>query len=199
LPDDDGSPEYVQFRHPDPRIAASGLLSVAASEHESVERAATRVCAPAFTLQLDAQSRLSLTADSNISALNAPPGSIAMAVLMNDRVYDELDSEIFSTFGKHLVVSQALLPTLNICLSDETPPPGNQWRHAYSGDGLKFMTAARRLDEFSDGIRMYVGLMLAVATTRATILLIDEPERSSTRHWLAGSVHISLRLRESVA
>lgn len=130
---------------------------------------------PAFAARLDGRSRFSLSESRQLTSLREPPGNHLMAILRDPDLYRRVDDEIFDTFGLHLVVDMTQPPHLSVSLADGEPPPGD-WLGRIESQAIDYQQTATPITEFSDGVKIYTGLVAAVESLPHVLLLIDEPE-----------------------
>jgi energy-coupling factor transporter ATP-binding protein EcfA2 len=140
---------------------------------ESPEHVAVRLLAP-YTIWLNGRQRFELANESQSGPLDAPPTSHWMAVEREDDVYEEVDAMVFAAFEQHLVIRTFRPPQLQPALSPV--PLSDEVRHSTSQEAVAQQQAAVPLNELSDGVQVFCGLIAAVATLPHLLLLIDEPE-----------------------
>jgi AAA domain, putative AbiEii toxin, Type IV TA system len=126
------------------------------------------------TIALNGRDRFNLATGSQTGALDGPPTTHWMAVERDPAIYAQVNSMIHAAFERHLVVQTFRPPQLEPALSDEPVP--NDLRQSTSEDAVQFQKRATPLEEFSDGVKVYCGMVAALATVPHLLLLIDEPE-----------------------
>lgn len=125
-------------------------------------------------VRLDLKSRLALINPQSITSLSVPENHFFDVVYRNSKVKDRIKSEINSVFDLHFILEPVTQPSaLSIRLS--TTDPG-ELEYAYSPEAQKFLLKAMRIEEASDGVQAYTGLVIASFLPRVHTLLIDEPE-----------------------
>lgn len=125
-------------------------------------------------IALNGRNRFNLAEASQTGALDGPPTSHWMAVERDPAIYARVNSMIHAAFERHLVIQTFRPPQLEPALSDEPVP--DDLRQSTSEDAVQFQKRATSLQEFSDGVKVYCGMVAALATVPHLLLLIDEPE-----------------------
>ena len=154
-----------------------GRLELRLSEldptQSSPEQAGAKLLGP-HAIALNGRDRFNLAGGSQTGALDGPPTSHWMAIERDPAVYAQVNSMIHAAFESHLVVQTLRPPQLEPALSDEPVP--EDLRQSTSEDAVQFQKRATSLQEFSDGVKVYCGMVAALATVPHLLLLIDEPE-----------------------
>ena len=130
---------------------------------------------PHYTARLDGQSRFGLSQPRTLTTLREPPSNHFMALLRSPELFQQVDRTIAAAFGLHLVVDATQPPNLQMALSNTAPPEHWQDR-LMSQDVIDYQARARPIHEFSDGVKVYAGLVSAVHSLPHRLLLLDEPE-----------------------
>ncbi len=130
---------------------------------------------PAFAARLDGRSRFGLSEPRQLTTFREPPGNHLAAVLRDSDLYRRVDDEIFDAFGLHVVIDMTQPPHLSLALSNEDPPPG-EWLKRIDSQAIEYQQRATPMTEFSDGVKIYTGLVSALESLPHVLLLIDEPE-----------------------
>lgn len=125
--------------------------------------------------RLDGPSRLSLVEDQRAEDLLAAPQNHLARLFQDDGARARLRALIFDAFGKHLVIDPTSMGTLRIRLADR-PPVDPSEEQSFDQRARDFHRGARLITEFSDGARAFTGLLAAVLSLTARVLLIDEPD-----------------------
>jgi hypothetical protein len=128
-----------------------------------------------YMVLLDGRSRFKLSEPGRLTNLAMFPSNPLMAVYRDEQLYARLDAEILDAFGHHLVIDATQPATLIPGLSEEAPPRP-RWQLSLDDDAIAYMAKATPLSEFSDGVQMYIGLIIALESLPHVLLLIDEPE-----------------------
>jgi len=81
---------------------------------------------------------------------------------------------VSAAFGKHLVIQTYQPPQLIPALSSNVQPV--ELRQKTSPEAIEAQKVAIPLEQLSDGVKAFCGLVAAVATLPHLLLLVDEPE-----------------------
>jgi len=130
---------------------------------------------PYYTARLDGTSRFGLSEARTMTSLREPAGNHLMAILRDPDLFERVDSMVEAAFGHHFVVDLTQPPNLQVALS-EVPPPEHWHERLWADDVIEYQKSAKPIYEFSDGVRVYTGLVSAVQSLPHRLLLIDEPE-----------------------
>lgn len=125
---------------------------------------------------LDGTTRLSLINSERTNSVRGrrADGGLLMA-LRNDRTQlDRLRKYTFEAFGKHAALDILDLHQLKLVLSDAALPSGIEDR--LDDDARAFFRNASDMDDFSDGVRSYIGLHAHLLGQECRYAMIDEPE-----------------------
>ncbi len=131
--------------------------------------------APFLAHELDTATRLSVGNPANSIALFEKPHEHYIHNLQADacRAAD-VSKEVEDAFGKGLLIDRGGGPLVGFRVGDE--PPRTRELDRVSEPYLRALRELPRLEEEGDGIRSYVGCVLAVKCGAHKVLLIDEPE-----------------------
>jgi hypothetical protein len=127
-------------------------------------------------LVLNGATRLTLT-KSSYNREYAPDKSDSAALVLLDRpeVAAPLRRLVHDALQAWLVVDMVTEgSTVHLRLAKEEPAPGLEQRR--DAETMRYMKSAERLNERSDGINAYIGLLAAILTSPARLVFIDEPE-----------------------
>ncbi len=129
----------------------------------------------AYMVNLDGRSRLTLVNARSVSDLMAPADSHFATLFQNPTRRAELRDYVHAAIGKYLVIDPTNVGSLRMRLSDR-PAYDEAEEQNWDSRARAFHSAARLIDEFSDGVRAYVGILAAVLGTERKLVLLDEPE-----------------------
>lgn len=124
-----------------------------------------------FTRYLDGQNRLGLIGSQALGDLKRPESLLAR-LLVDDSKRQMLRQRIRNQLGFYLALDITGTPNVQLRLG-ETPPPKER---SFEDETVAYMKAAPSLDQFSDGVRAFCGLMLHMHVGVPKVLIIDEPE-----------------------
>lgn len=127
------------------------------------------------TIILNGQSRMSLIDSKPMIDLQQPPQN-SLQVLVKDRdKREELRKIIFDAFGLYLVIDPTGGNTLRIRLSEQIPSSENQ-EIGWTQDSIAFHAMATPIENTSDGVKAFTGIMTEILAGDPQIIIIDEPE-----------------------
>lgn len=128
-------------------------------------------------LYLDGMARLSVTRSADLKAFGDKDGDqpAILALLKQPEAMEELRELTADALDAYLVIDMATRsPKVIWRLAQEKPPEGIET--SYTAEAHQFHEAASRLDERSDGIHAFVGMIAAILAKPIDLVFIDEPE-----------------------
>ena len=125
------------------------------------------------TLILDGKSRISLINDQKAGDLQQPPETSFQALLRDNEKRAEVRRIVHDAFNVHLVIDPTKLGTLRLRLSPKAPASELQERGIHQ-DALQFHREALPIQEASDGVKAFTGMITEIVAGDPAILLIDE-------------------------
>ena len=131
---------------------------------------------PLYTVRLDGRTRFALTDPKPSGDLQRKPENHLWALMVDAAARAEvrrLTEEAFS--GLYFLVDATGIQTFRIRLSNR-PPFDEAEEQAFDQRAREFHNAATLIEDFSDGVRAFVGLISALLGLPHRIILIDEPE-----------------------
>ncbi|WP_319784113.1 ATP-dependent nuclease [Oceanisphaera sp. IT1-181] len=127
------------------------------------------------TLLLDGQGRMQLVREQNGGNLQSPPQNSLSALFRDDEKRSEVRRIVNDAFGLHFVIDPTDLGKLKVRLSEETPANEMQERGVHA-DAVEFHSKAKKIDDLSDGVKAFTGIILELVAGDPMVLMIDEPE-----------------------
>lgn len=127
-----------------------------------------------YTARLGGQERLQLISNQSFSDLKSKPNSALMALFQNNTLRKKVREIIHEAFKKYFVIDPTNMSQLQIRISDEEPI--NSTEKGWDEDSVKFHSNAKPISDFSDGVKAFVGLVIAAMAGDDRVLLLDEPE-----------------------
>lgn len=128
-------------------------------------------------LYLDGLARLEVTQSAKLRGYDRettdPPAILAL--LRNPARMDELRRLTVDALGGYLVIDMTT-QSPDVVWRLAASPPAQGLESSYSDAASKFHAAAEPLDERSDGIHAFVGMLAAIVAKPADLVMIDEPE-----------------------
>lgn len=152
-----------------------GVLSAAMADPASNSSAFCSWYLKHLTLMLDGGSRIGLVKEQGAGDLQRPAESSFQMLFRNDETRREVRRIVYESFGRHFVLDPTKLGHLRIRLSDKAPENDMQERGVHA-DAVHFHSAGQLIEEASDGVKAFTGIITEVLAGDPNILLIDEPE-----------------------
>lgn len=128
-----------------------------------------------LTLMLDGSSRIGLVKQQGAGDLQRPPESSFQVLFRDDAKRHEVRRIVFDAFGRHFVLDPTNLGQLRIRLSDRAPRDDIEERGIHA-DAVRFHASAQVIDEASDGVKAFTGIVTEVMAGDPSVVLVDEPE-----------------------
>ena len=123
---------------------------------------------------LDTGSRIGLAGAVSSKRSEGEPENYIHVLQMNETLMDGVSREVRKAFGKSLIINWAGGPTVWFHVGDE--PTRTIEKDRVSRDYAQELLKVPKLDEEGDGIRSFIGIVLACYCDAHAVLLIDEPE-----------------------
>ncbi|MDE2463743.1 MAG: AAA family ATPase [Alphaproteobacteria bacterium] len=128
-----------------------------------------------LTLMLDGFSRIGLVSPQAAGDLQRAPESSLQVLFQDDVKRAEVRRIILDAFGRHFVVDPTKIGQFRIRLSERAPRNDLEERGLHA-DAVRFHAAAQMIEETSDGVKAFTGIVTEVIAGDPSILLVDEPE-----------------------
>ena len=147
------------------------------------------------TLILDGQSRISLINDQNAGDLQQVPQTSFQVLFHDNEKRAEVRRIVHDAFDAYLVVDPTKLGMLRLRLSPKAPVSESQERGIHE-ESVQFHGAALPIQETSDGVKAFAGMITEIIAGDPAILLIDEPEAflhpASVVAWIGAEMEFAL-------
>lgn len=127
------------------------------------------------TLMLDGQSRISLVNEQPGGNLQQEPHTSFQALFRDDVRRAEVRRIIHEAFGFYFVIDPTDLGKLNVRLSPRAPSQEMEERGIHK-EAVEFHAAAQPINQASDGVKAFTGIVTEVMAGDPRVILIDEPE-----------------------
>ena len=127
------------------------------------------------TLILDGQGRINLINTQDAGDLQQPPQTSFQALFRDDKRRAEVRRIVHDAFNAYLVIDPTKLGRLRLRLSPKAPVSELQERGIHE-ESVQFHSAALPIQEASDGVKAFAGMITEIIAGDPAILLIDEPE-----------------------
>jgi ABC-type transporter Mla maintaining outer membrane lipid asymmetry ATPase subunit MlaF len=126
-----------------------------------------------LTILLDGRTRFELTKRSQ-ARYNPPPKNILQTLFQNDISFKRVYKEVQEAFNLHLVIDISDPGYFSLKLVNELPDDFD--RKSVSEKNLATMRESTSIENTSDGVQAYIGLLCAMYSGHYKAILIDEPE-----------------------
>lgn len=128
-----------------------------------------------LTLMLDGSNRITLTNQQPAGDLQAPAHTSFQQLFRDDARRCDLRKVTSEAFGYHLVIDPTNLGSLRLRLSSR-PPSDLTEERGIDDRAVKFHASALSIDQASDGVKAFTGIMAEVVAGDPRVIIIDEPE-----------------------
>lgn len=128
-----------------------------------------------FTLILDGHGRINLINQQVVKDLQQPPQSSFHTLFRDDAKRQEVRRIVADAFGLYFVLDPTNLGHLRIRLAS-TPPVDDLQERGIHEDAVRFHNHALPIEESSDGVKAFTGIIAELIAGDPRVLLIDEPE-----------------------
>ena len=128
-----------------------------------------------YTLILDGKNRISLTNMQPVGDLKESPPS-SFRVLFDDEIKRaEVRRIIYEAFESYLVMDPTNFQHLRINLAARAPNTEMEEKGIH-GEAVRFHSEADPIENSSDGVKAFAGIIIEIIAGDPYVLLIDEPE-----------------------
>lgn len=179
-------PYYNESLMPDHIIVANGITRsqipevslVNAIENPNSQR---HIFCPYYlassTLILDGKNRMNLVNQQSAGDLQQPVynNSSFMVLFKDENKRKKVRKIIYDAFGLHFVVDPTHLGQLRLRLSSRHPTT-NLEECGIHEEAIQFHSSATLVEQASDGVKAFTGIITEIIAGDPAVLLIDEPE-----------------------
>ncbi|MEH2228868.1 MAG: AAA family ATPase [Nostoc sp.] len=127
------------------------------------------------TLLLDGKSRISLIGQQSAGDLQQPPHTSFQVLFRDDAKRYEVRRIIYDAFGTYFVIDPTSLGQLRLRLSSR-PPHTDMEERGIHNEAVEFHSKALPVEQASDGVKAFTGIITEIIAGDPAIILIDEPE-----------------------
>jgi len=127
------------------------------------------------TLMLDGPNRINLISPQGAGDLLGKPFTSFQVLFRDDAKRAEVRRILFEAFGLHFVIDPTLLGHLRIRLSPREPATDMEERGIHEA-AVSFHAGALPIEDTSDGVKAFTGMITEIIAGDPALLLIDEPE-----------------------
>lgn len=128
-----------------------------------------------YTIRLDGKTRFQLISPRNTDDLQARPTSHLSAIFRDKAKRLTIRRLVHDAFGSYFVVDPTGIQQLRIRLSTQ-PPSLDEEEQSLTETAVQFHGAAQLIEDASDGVQAYTGILCALCAGNYKLTLIDEPE-----------------------
>jgi ABC-type cobalamin/Fe3+-siderophores transport system ATPase subunit len=126
-------------------------------------------------LKLDGPSRVGLIGQQPAGDLQARPKNALQSLFQDEVKRNEVRRIAHEAFGSYFVVDPTSLGQLRIRLAPRPPVNDMEERNIHA-EGVAFHSLGLSIDLASDGVKAFIGIVMALIAGDPRVLLIDEPE-----------------------
>lgn len=127
------------------------------------------------TLILDGKNRIDLVKEKPATDLQSPPNTSLQTLFTDDKKREEVRRIVHEAFGSYLVVDPTNLGKLRLRLSPRAPISAGEER-GIETPAIEFHSQAQSIEEASDGVKAFTGMLMEIIAGDPSVILIDEPE-----------------------
>ena len=128
-----------------------------------------------YTLRLDGTNRLNLLNEQAAGDLQTTPQNHLAHLFINNSLRAEVSRIIYEAFGKYYVIDPTNIGKLRVRLSDRKPNSEREEK-GWENEAINFHKAALPINNASDGVKAFSGIITTLLAGDPKITLIDEPE-----------------------
>ncbi|MBJ6142109.1 ATP-dependent endonuclease [Hymenobacter sp. BT559] len=128
-----------------------------------------------FTLRLDGNNRLNLLSAKNAGDFQAPPTNALARLFRNNQLREQIRTIIYDAFKRYFVIDPTNPGQLRVRLAERSPVNEAEERN-WDSIAVAYHGQNTPIEETSDGVRAFTGIITALITGDPKITLIDEPE-----------------------
>ena len=127
-----------------------------------------------FTAFLNAESRMALAQAQARGDLTKPPENFLTVLYRDEEKRRSIRAAIHRAFGLYLVIDPTDGGSLRLRLS--RVPPEDEMEHRLTEQAVAFHREAPLMEDQSDGVKSFVGQVVALSALNHSTILIDEPD-----------------------
>lgn len=127
-----------------------------------------------LTTRLDGYNRLSLVYSQNAGDLQEDPINSFSKLFKDKILMSKVRNVIYGAFRKYLVIDPTNLGNLRLRLSEEEPK--DSLDKSLSEEAIAFHKNAILVEDASDGVKAFIGIIIALIAEESDFILVDEPE-----------------------
>jgi AAA domain, putative AbiEii toxin, Type IV TA system len=170
IPGGSGGQEQVPLT-----MARAAFDPATAEANEELDQLRRRLSVRFYTALLTGRERFALAGDQQLASLQGAPANHLQVLFRDDALRARVRELIHTAFGTFFVLDPTDPGQVRMRLSS-VPPPSPAVERGLDEDAIAFHSGTRPLNEQSDGIQCYIGMIVALVSLPLRNVLIDEPE-----------------------
>ncbi len=127
------------------------------------------------TLILDGKSRINLIGQQSAGDLQQPPQTSFQVLFQDDIKREEVRRIIHDALGTYFVIDPTHIGHLRLRLSSQ-PPKTTMEERGIDAEAVEFHRQAFLVEQASDGVKAFTGIITEIVAGDPAVILIDEPE-----------------------
>ncbi len=157
------------------QVYLPNLINTALSPNkENFKNSELPVVLQYLTTRLDGYNRLSLVSSQNAGDLQGEPINSFSKLFKDQVLMSKVRDVIYGAFRKYLVIDPTNLGNLRLRLSEEEPK--DSLDKSLSEEAIAFHKNAILVEDASDGVKAFIGIIIALIAGESDFILVDEPE-----------------------
>ena len=126
-------------------------------------------------LFLDGRTRISLVLEQDAGDLQQTPQNTLQTLFSDDDKRENVRNILHDAFGDHYVIDPTRIGRLRIRMATSAPPSSEVERGIHQAS-VDFHASATPIEDLSDGVKAFTGIMSEIMAGDPSLILIDEPE-----------------------
>lgn len=126
-------------------------------------------------LILDGKSRINLIGQQTAGDLQQPPQTSFQVLFQDDAKREEVRRIIYDALGEYFVIDPTNMGQLRLRLSSR-PPVTSAEERGFTAEAVEFHKKAFLVEQASDGVKAFTGIITEIVAGDPAVILIDEPE-----------------------
>lgn len=128
-----------------------------------------------FTLRLDGSNRLNLLSGRNAGDFQTPPTNSLAKLFRDNQLRERIRNIIYDAFKRYFVIDPTNPGQLRVRLA-ERPPINEAEERNWDSVAIAYHGQNTPIEQTSDGVRAFTGIITALIVGDPKLTLIDEPE-----------------------
>jgi predicted ATPase len=127
------------------------------------------------TIYLDGRSRINLLNQQVLGDLQRPPANSLQLLFRDDQKRNEVRRIAYEAFDRYFVLDPTNPGYIRVRLANRAPHDDLEERGLHE-KAINYHASAQLIDETSDGVKAFTGILAELIAGDPSIVLIDEPE-----------------------